>query len=270
MAVVEVSESGGLTEIALNRPATLNAFDLELAFELRQAIEELHPSAPDAVIITGRDGAFSAGGDVKMMAESGDPAEYLRRLTADMHAALIALRSLPIPVIARVDGAVAGGAIGLALACDLIIATPRTSFTAGYGMIGLSPDCGVSMLLPQAVGGQRARQLLMGGGRIDAATALSWGLITDIVESADLDSAVIAAVAQMRRVTTDAFARTKGLLTDVDTYRAHLGREAGLIVELAGTSARRYIAAFAGRRAGRLESSAPRPDSPTANASPVR
>ncbi|MFB8388083.1 enoyl-CoA hydratase/isomerase family protein [Microbacterium sp. NPDC055910] len=250
MTSVALEIDAGVATLTLSRPATLNAFDLDLAAELVAAVADVARSDAEVVILAGEGRAFSAGGDVRAMAGSGDPAQYLRELTRDIHAALAALRELPIPVIARVHGAVAGGGLGLVLAADIVVAGADATFTAAYGAIGLSPDCGVTALLPDIIGAGRARAFLVGGRRIDAATAMQWGLVHTLVLAEGLDEAVAEAVENARRAGSASVAATKALLSG-SGYREHMEREATVISYLAGTTAAARIAAFAGAAGNR-------------------
>ena len=248
MTSVTLETADGVATLTLRRPDSLNAFDLDLAARLRDAAESVARVEVDALVIAGEGRAFSAGGDVRLMAASGDPAGYLRALTRDVHAALAAIRELPVPVIARVHGPVAGGGLGLLLAADIAVAAESATFTAAYGALGLSPDCGVTALLPGVVGAARARAFLIGGRRIDAVTAREWGLVARTVAAETLDDAVAEEVERARRAGREAVAATKALLSDGD-YRARMDRESVAICDLAAGSAGPRIAAFAGRGA---------------------
>lgn len=246
MNEVVLQVSDGVATLTLNRPEALNSYDLALAAQLRSAVERVAESDAAVLVVAGEGRAFCAGGDVREMAASGNPSAYLDALTADVHAALAAIRALPVPVIARVHGAVAGGGLGLLLAADIVVASEAATFTAAYGAIGLSPDCGVTALLPSVIGSGRARAFLLGGERIDAATARDWGLVAHVVRAEELDERVAAVVARARVAGRDAVAATKRLL-DAGRLRAHLEREASSIAALAGGSARDRITAFASR-----------------------
>lgn len=248
MRSVHLAVGGAVATLTLDRPASLNAYDLVLAGELRSAVDEVAASDAEALVIAGQGRAFCAGGDVREMARSGDPCAYLQNLTTDVHAALAAIRALPIPVVARVHGAVAGGGLGLVLASDVVVASEDATFTAAYGALGLSPDCGVTSLLPAAVGASRARAFLIGGTSIDARTAQEWGLVAEVVAPGSLDDAVAASVASARIAGRAATAATKGLLDpSPERHARQLQREADAIARLAGGAAAARIAAFAGR-----------------------
>ncbi|GAA3938374.1 enoyl-CoA hydratase/isomerase family protein [Microbacterium soli] len=247
MTEVELSYEGDSARLTLNRPARLNAFDLALAAQLLSAVEEVSASECSSLVIQSTGRAFCAGGDVRAMSDSGSPDEYLRRLTDDVHAAITVIRALPMTVIARVQGPVAGGGLGLMLAADVSIASDLATFTAGYGALGLSPDCGVSLQLPAAIGAQRARSFLLGMTPVDAQTAGDWGLVSRVVAHDALDTAVEEAVARARLIGAAAAGATKRLL-DHTRWADGLEREAELISHLAATTARHRIDRYGARR----------------------
>ncbi|UYM06272.1 enoyl-CoA hydratase/isomerase family protein [Solicola gregarius] len=136
--------------------------------------------ASGPVIGAGR--RFCAGGDIESFVESADQPAYLRRLALEADAATRALTDLAKPVVAGVHGAVAGAGLALMLSCDIVVADPGTKFVFAYPSIGLTPDCGLSYLLPRAVGQQRALQFAFAGKPASVDDALAMGLIA---ESAD-------------------------------------------------------------------------------------
>lgn len=234
MTDVRLEFTDGVATITLHRPESLNALNLALATGLRKAVSEVRDSHARALVLAGAGRAFCAGGDVRAMADADAPGDYLRALTGDVHAAIRELRSLPLPVIARVHGAVAGGGLGLVLASDVVIASEDATFSAAYGALGLSPDCGVSALLPAAVGAVRARAFLLGLSRLDAHTAVQWGLASHAVARDELDREVDAAVTRVSAIGRDAVRATKGLLDDpAPSLETQMAREAASISDLA-------------------------------------
>jgi 2-(1,2-epoxy-1,2-dihydrophenyl)acetyl-CoA isomerase len=227
---VEKSSGGAVATITLDRPDRLNALDLELATELEAALRG--PAGGAEVILLEASGrAFCAGGDIQAMVDSGTPSAYLRELTGRVHAALVTIAEHPAVVVARVHGAVAGGGLGLVLATDIAVGSTSATFTAAYGAVGLTPDCGISYLLPAAVGARRARDFLLAGRSIPAETAQDWGLLADVVAPDGLDARVEALVEAVRRSGRAAAGATKRLLArDLFDYRHHLEAEADQIV----------------------------------------
>jgi 2-(1,2-epoxy-1,2-dihydrophenyl)acetyl-CoA isomerase len=184
----------GVAHLELNRPDSANALDLAMATALRAAVQAV--AADDdarAVLLTGAGRRFCAGGDVASFGEAEDPGAYIHELAVEADAATRALAGLHKPVVAAVHGAVAGAGLAVMLSCDLVVAEPGTSFVFAYPRIGLTPDCGVSWLLPRAVGQQRALRFALSGEPATAAEALAWGLVTDVVPDAAERAGEIAA-----------------------------------------------------------------------------
>ncbi len=174
---------GGLARITLNRPAFLNAMDFEMAHRWRDVAREVvgDPSV-GAVILDAAGPAFCAGGDVLAMATSGATGADVTATARIIHEGIRALVASDKPVVAAVQGAVAGGGIGLMLSADYVVASANAKFVSKYANIGLTPDLGVTTLLPAAVGERRALQLLLQDTTLDAAAALEWGLVAEVVE----------------------------------------------------------------------------------------
>ena len=141
-----------IARVTLNRPGQSNAFDLDTAREFSSVVERIAASEARAVLLTGNGPRFCAGGDVASMVVADDRAAYLRELATTLEAGLRAMSELPIPVIAAVQGAVAGAGLAVVLNADVVLASRSTKFLTAYAGIGLTPDCGVSYLLPRAVG----------------------------------------------------------------------------------------------------------------------
>lgn len=178
----------GLATVELNRPEAANALDLPLAERLTEVVEQLAAPEVRAVLLTGAGKRFCAGGDVRSFLASTDPAGYVERLASTADRALQRLAELDKPVVAAVQGAVAGAGLAVMLSCDLVVAAAGTKFVTAYAGIGLTPDCGLSWLLPRAVGQQRALELLLTPRTLSAEEARGWGLVTEVAD----DSAVLA------------------------------------------------------------------------------
>jgi 2-(1,2-epoxy-1,2-dihydrophenyl)acetyl-CoA isomerase len=173
-------QSDAVGWLTLNRPETLNAWTAELGRELREIIEgqAAEPSVR-AVVITGAGRGFSSGADLKAgfdPAEDGRP-NIRKELQQIYHPAILAVRRLPKPVLAAVNGPAVGIGCSLALACDLVIAAESAFFSLAFVNIGLMPDGGATAFVPPAVGKARAFQMALLGERIPASQALEWGLV---------------------------------------------------------------------------------------------
>lgn len=174
-----------IATITLNRPEARNALSEPMRTELDAVLKELKREAGGAVkavIITGAGRAFCAGGDVKAMQTRSKSAEAGRRRMREAHNRLYDLMNLELPVIAAVNGAAAGAGCNLALACDFILATPRSVFMQAFGRIGLVPDWSGFYLLPRIVGLQKAKELIFTARKLRAAEAKEYGIVHEIFE----------------------------------------------------------------------------------------
>ncbi len=182
--LVEYAVTDGVGHIELNRPDVSNAVDLPTAAALAAAVAAAaSDDSVTAVLVTGAGKRFCAGGDVASMIASDDRPAHLLELAGALDEALQALAALEKPVVCAVQGAVAGAGLAVMLSCDLVVAEAATKFVFAYPGVGLTPDCGVSWLLPRAVGQQRALELALTGRVLDGATAQDWGMVTEVVAS---------------------------------------------------------------------------------------
>jgi 2-(1,2-epoxy-1,2-dihydrophenyl)acetyl-CoA isomerase len=181
------SVDAGIARVTFNRPASLNAMDFEMGDRWRDIARAvaLDPDI-EAVILDAAGPAFCAGGDVVAMATSGAAGADVTETAHVIHEGIRIFTETPVPIVAAVQGAVAGGGLGLMLAADYVVASDAAKFVSKYANIGLTPDLGVSTLLPAAIGQRRALQLLLQDRTLDAAEALDWGLVAEVVPAADL------------------------------------------------------------------------------------
>lgn len=185
----------GVATITLLRPDAANALNQPLADALLAATRTIAADpAVRVVVLRGEGRFFCAGGDVKAMVVAEDRGAMLDRLAGTIHDAPAEMDQLAVPVVAAIQWPVAGGGLGLVLAADVAVASDAAHFSTAYAGVGLSPDCGVSALLPKVVGMRRALRMLLHGERIDAATAASWELIDRAVPADDLEAEVGATV----------------------------------------------------------------------------
>ena len=195
-----IEHDGVIATLTLNRPSSLNTLDFAMMDALVAATTEV--AAEDhlrVVVIRGAGKHFMAGGDLRTFAgELGKPPAQrnadFRRMIARLHGAIEALHRMPHPVIASVQGSVAGFGLSLMNACDLVVAADDTYFASAYRNIGLTPDGGGSWSLPRLVGVRRAMEILLLGERFDARRALEIGLVNRVVPAAELDAATEAMV----------------------------------------------------------------------------
>lgn len=180
----------GITTLSLNRPEVYNALNDEITFELQDAFKA---AAKDdtvrVVVLTGEGKAFCAGQDLKTSAASGKRS-FMDSLHKRYNPIIRAMRSLPKPVICRLNGVAAGAGCSLVLACDLIVASEEATLIEVFINIGLVPDSGSSFFLPRAVGMAKAFELCTMGSKVKAQEAVSLGLINKSVPHDQLDAAV--------------------------------------------------------------------------------
>lgn len=242
-----LTRDGALARMTLNRPASLNAMDFEMGMRWRDLAHELTAdSSVGAILVDAAGPAFCAGGDVRAMAASAAGGAAITEMAHAIHDGIRTFTASATPIVAAVHGAVAGGGLGLMLTADYIVAAPTATFVSRYANIGLTPDLGVSTLLPAAVGQRRALRLLLQDEAIDAVTAAEWGLVTEVRDDALARAAEVAAF--WLRGATAAFGQAKRLVRSgaERTFTANLDDEATTIGAAFDTDdSRRRVAAFA-------------------------
>jgi 2-(1,2-epoxy-1,2-dihydrophenyl)acetyl-CoA isomerase len=246
---LEITDRGPVRTLAFNRPERRNALNEEL---LDRLPEELARAAGDdsvrAVVLTGRGGAFCAGGDLELMA--GGVGDVERGLARERAATL--LREMPKPTLAAVNGPAAGAGFSLALAADFRLASTAARFTPGFGAVALCGDYGVSYHLPRLVGREQAMRLLLLGETWDAATALQRGLVGSVAGADSFEDEVVAFANRLAGLAPLAVARVKAnlALAEGADFAAALHREAEGMIALAATADfKEGLSAFAHRRA---------------------
>ena len=179
--------NSGVATLTLNRPEVFNAFNEQLSAEVNEALKL---SAKDksirVLVITGSGKAFCSGQDLKAIAGSKE-----RSLSESLHKRynpmIKAIKSLPVPVICRLNGVAAGAGCSLALACDIIVASEEATLIEVFVHVGLVLDSGSSYFLPRLIGSARAFELATMGSKVSAKQAFEWGMINRVVKSEDLD-----------------------------------------------------------------------------------
>lgn len=254
MPVVETSRSGAVLTITLNRPDVLNALDRAVHRALRQALDEAADTGVRAVALTGAGRGFCVGQDLtEFRAGHGDIGAHLRE---HYHPNILALRALEKPVLAAVNGPVAGAGLSLACACDLRIASAAAVFIPAFIGIGLVPDSGGTYFVSRLLGPARAFAWFVGNRRLTAAEALDWGLVSEVVEPGELASRTAAYAAELAALPTRAVAFTKRLCDAAGEsgLAEQLEREAELQVAATQTSDfGEGVAAFLAKREPRFE-----------------
>lgn len=237
---VKLLRCGPVARIRLNRPAVLNALDQAMVEGLLAAVEAIAASSElRVVVLQGEGRSFMAGGDIAQFQRAGpDAPAMVRRLIVPFHQAVEQLAGLPIPVLASVQGAVAGAGVSVMLAADLAIAADDLRLSLAYARIGASPDGSSTWSLPRVVGLRKALEIGLLGNELDAAEALRLGLVNRVVPAAALERETDALARRLADGPTQAYGRIKALMrASLDrTLPEQLAAEAEAFVASAGTA----------------------------------
>jgi 2-(1,2-epoxy-1,2-dihydrophenyl)acetyl-CoA isomerase len=211
---VDLTTEDSAATILLNRPEALNAWNDRFGRDLLDAVTTVaEDDSVRALLITGAGRGFSSGADLKEQRSEGDGTPDLSaRLTELYHPIITALREMPKPVVAGVNGPAVGIGCSLALAADLIVAAESAYFLLAFVNIGLVPDGGSTAFLPARVGYARAAEMAMLGERVPADQALEWGLVNRVVPDDDLAGAADALLQLLATGPTTSYAGSKRLL----------------------------------------------------------
>ena len=250
-AKVLLQRDGAVATLVMNRAAQRNALDIPTAKEFLARCTELAADSGVRAVVLKADGKnFGVGGDLAALRV--DSPNTARELVGTMHQAIRLLTNMDAPVIASIQGAVAGGSLSLSLACDLAVAADTAKFNMAYINVAVSCDLSGSWNLPRVVGLRNAMGLALLGDTFDANEALRLGLINKVVPEAELEQATCALARRIAAGPAVAMGRTKRLLrasfnNDLNT---HLDRELESFVACAGTSDfAEALDAFFGKRA---------------------
>jgi 2-(1,2-epoxy-1,2-dihydrophenyl)acetyl-CoA isomerase len=252
---VRLQQSGSIAELVLTRGERGNALDLATAEQLRDAVVELTslvPAEAAAVLLRAEGPHFCVGGDLRaFMGRGAQTREFVQGAADLLHEAVLGLTRLPVPLVVAVQGAVAGAGLGFALTGDIVVAARSARFRMAYTAVGLTPDCGTTWLLPRAVGRQRALDLTLTNRTLDADEAMAWGLVSRVVDEADLRTSSHDLTAELAAGAGEALRVAKALLaegTSEPDLETHLVREAASIAAMAGTAkAQEAISSFFSR-----------------------
>ena len=187
----------GIARITLARPEMLNALSAKVGVELTAALERAEADGARVVVLAGEGRAFSAGGDLS--GGMPDKPEQAHQALLDLQGPIRKISELPMPVIAAVQGAVAGGGVGLALAADMVVATRSAYFMLAFVHVGLAPEMGSAWLVAKSVGRARALEMALLGDKISAEKALEWGLIARVVEDDALTAEIDALASRLAK-----------------------------------------------------------------------
>lgn len=203
-----------IATITLNRPDVLNALDDALIRALRDAVERAAgDDAVRAVLLTGAGRGFSSGADLASVPPS--PSLDLGQLLRERyHPVILAMRSMPKPVVCAVNGPAAGAGMSIALAGDIVLAARSAYFVQAFSRIGLVPDAGSTWFLPRYAGDVRARAMALLAERIDAPTAERFGLVWQVLDDEKLMPQARELAARLAAQPTRACALIKQALND--------------------------------------------------------
>lgn len=267
MTHIVVTVDDGVGFLTIDRRERFNSLDVETARDLRKAGLSLSRDANvRAVVLRGSGGVFCSGADLKYIRAGGaeDDLAYLlprassgygaifKQILEYLHSTISEIRRAAKPWIAAVDGVAAAGGFGLAMACDLVVATERSSFEWAYAKTGLTGAESSTFFLPKLIGLRRAMQFALMNPRLDANAALEWGLITAVHPSEEFEGAVDKLARELASAPTEALGIAKRLLNQaagVDRLDHHLDRELEQLASIAdGANFAEGIAAFFEKR----------------------
>ena len=213
---VQLERRGTVAILTLNAPARRNALSLAMRTRLRDTLRDLGADpGVRALVLTGAQGQFCAGGDVSEMksGEAGGAGQPSARARLEiLHESVRMLVAGPLPVIAAVEGNAAGAGMSLACACDHVVASESAKFVAAFGGMGLVAECGLIWTLPRRVGERVARDLLLTARTVDAAEALRIGLVDRVVPAGGALEAAIEACGRYGAVAPLSIAATRRML----------------------------------------------------------
>jgi 2-(1,2-epoxy-1,2-dihydrophenyl)acetyl-CoA isomerase len=217
LKTIDYTVTDTVATVCLNRPDVRNAIDMRMAEETLEVARRI--AADDsirAVLICGNGPALTVGGDIDyILARSGERfGALLAQMTTPFHEAFRVLSRVDAPIVTAAHGAVAGGGLGYVYAADLVIAAEDTRFVTAFAALGLSGDGGGTWHLPRLIGARRAAEAYLRNRPIDAAEALQWGLINEIVPAEKLRSRAEAVARELADGPTRGFARMRALLRD--------------------------------------------------------
>jgi 2-(1,2-epoxy-1,2-dihydrophenyl)acetyl-CoA isomerase len=208
---IEYTLENGIARLTLNRPDRLNSFTIQMHEEVADALGQL--SDARVLVLTGAGRGFCAGQDLNDRAVAPGASVDLGESVEKRYNPLIRrLTSLPMPVIARVNGVAAGAGANIALACDIVIAAKSAKFIQSFANIGLIPDSGGTWVLPRLVGQARALGLALTAEPLPAEKAAEWGLIWKAVDDESLDAEVDALATRFASAPTRGLAAIKKMI----------------------------------------------------------
>lgn len=244
----------GIARLTLNRPDKLNSFTVAMHEEVQEALHAVRADTSVRVLVlTGSGRGFCAGQDLsdRAVAPGSKPVDLGESIEKYYGPLVLALRSLPMPVVCGINGVAAGAGANLAMAADIVIAARSASFIESFSKLGLIPDTGGTYFLPRLVGTARAMGLAMLGNRLSAEQAEQWGLIWQCVDDDQLGAELDKLAHHFAQAPTKGLARTKQAIyaSGLHTLEQQLGVERDYMRELGSTKDyREGVSAFMEKR----------------------
>ena len=254
---IRMERDGEVGVITIDRRERFNSFDVQTAQDFRKAgLQFAREEKVRAVVIRGSGGAFCSGADLKYIRSGGNNTElgYLKpearevpsgygeifkQILEYLHSTISEIKRAPKPFIAAVDGVAAAGGFGIAMACDLVLASERASFEWAYPKTGLTGAESSTFFLPRLLGLRRAMELVLLNPRLDARRALEMGLITAVYPTERFEEEVMAVARRLASGPTRAYGIAKGLINQaagVDRLDYHLDQELDNLARIADGS----------------------------------
>ncbi|MFM0097162.1 enoyl-CoA hydratase/isomerase family protein [Paraburkholderia nemoris] len=226
---ITLSQTDDIVIVTVSNNEQANTIDISFCEELLSALDDVEISQQyRAVILRAKGSVFSAGGDLAQILECLDKGDgSLEALISAFHAVILAIRRLPLPVIASVQGAAAGAGFSLAMACDAVVAANTAKFVVGYPRLGTSSDGGLSYQLTRRLGPARALDIFLRKEALSAAEAQSLGLVQRLTDPSSLEDTAFELAKTMSNHPSVTVAEIKsliGALSD-DGLEQHLERE---------------------------------------------
>lgn len=213
---LRVERDGAIARVMLSRAAAYNALDMDMAVALAENFVTLAADRDvRAIVLSGEGKAFCAGGDLKwVLGFAQGPGAAFHELAARFHLAITAIRRMPKPVIAAVNGVAAGGGFSLALSCDFRVMAQSAVLRQAYTSSGLCIDGGGTFTLPRLVGLARALEIAAFDRPIASEQALAWGLATKVVKDGDALTEAMSMARELAKMSLHSFGLCKQLLGD--------------------------------------------------------
>lgn len=276
MKHIRVERRGAVGVLTIARRERLNSLDVETAQDFRRAgLQLARDRDVRAVVLRGEGGIFCSGADLKYIRDGGDRdelgylqpdtrqpdegyGEIFKQILEYIHSTISEIRRAPKPFVAAVDGAAAAGGFGIAMSCDLVLASERAWFEWAYFKTGLTGAESSTFFLPRLVGLRKALEIVLLGPRLSASEALDLGLINRVIPDGCLDEEALRIAEELARAPTQAVGVAKSLLNQaagMDRLDVHLDAELTELARIAdGPNFREGLRAFFEKRPAAFES----------------